>query len=85
VAESGYPVVLNGDGCKFGQRLMKQTASDLEAEREERNEKIEALQTSIELLGKKVDRLLWALVTAAVSFGSLALALALNLALSGKL
>ena len=54
-----YPVVLNGAGCLFGQRLEKA----LEREKVERRQEITELQ-------KKMDKVLWALVSLAISLAS---------------
>lgn len=62
--DNGYPRVLDRAGCLYGQRL------------EERMDKVEQLHD--ELKGK-IDRMTWALVSAAVGLGTAAVMLALNL------
>ena len=59
-----YPRVLNGSGCLFGQ-----------ANREKLNE----LKTEVAGVEKKIDRMTWALVSAAIGLMTAAVMLALNL------
>jgi len=60
----GYPRVLDRAGCLYGQHLQ---------------EEMETMRETAEELKQKIDRLTWALAGAALSFGTAAVMLALNL------
>lgn len=55
---------LNREGCELGRLLQP---------------RIEALESDVSGIKRKIDRLTWALVTAAIGFGTAAVMLALNL------
>jgi len=57
--------VLNGSGCLYGQHL---------------TERIEEMEGRVERFEKKLDRILWGLVAAAITLGTSAVMLGLNLA-----
>jgi hypothetical protein len=59
-----YPRVLDREGCLYGQGV---------------GGRVEALDERMDRLEKKIDRLTWSLVSAAVGFGSAALMLGVNL------
>lgn len=57
---------LNREGCELGRATAKE---------------LEDTKAKVSCLEKKIDRLTWAMVSAAIGFGTAALMLALNLAL----
>lgn len=64
MASEVYPRVLDREGCLFGQQAART---------------VEALDERMDRLEKKIDRMSWALVSAAIGFGTAALMLGVNL------
>lgn len=61
-----YPRILNGDGCLYGRHLM---------------ERVIEMEKRLDCFESKLNKILWALVAAAIGFGSSAVFLGMNLAL----
>ena len=64
MTDNGYPRVLDRGGCLYGQHL---------------REDVTEVKNTVDELKQKIDRLTWALAGAALSFGTAAMMLGLNL------
>lgn len=61
-----YPRILDGEGCIYGRNIQQ---------------RIREMENRMERFENKLDKLLWALVGAAITFGTAAVMLGLNLTL----
>lgn len=66
---------LNREGCEVG----RATKRELSALEQATNKELDDLTDKVKCMESKLDRLTWALVGAAITFGTAALMLALNL------
>jgi len=78
--EQSYPRVLNGQGCLFGRHLREDLAKCEALFTEQLAKCQEGHKERIDDMEQKLDKILWALVLAAIGFGGSAVLLGVNLA-----